>query len=581
MTKIQSASSIPGKETVYVDVDDEITAIIDKVESAKGKVIALVLPKRATVLQSVVNMKLLKRTSDNADKNLVLITTEASLMPIAGVVGLYVASTPNSKPSIPSSPISSGDETEDVDEPINITYGPNSEPDFDPNTAASKSVGELATSGAVASSLQADDDSTIDMANYDTETPVTDIETPTKKPKKLKKDKKLKVPNFDGFKKKLAIIVVLLALLCGGFIFAAKALPKATIEIKTDTSTIPTNINLALSTSISKLDIPNNTIPAVAQSQQKSATQQVPATGQQNNGELASGTVTVTNCSGSSFKITAGSSLTASGHTFIVQSGTVVPDSNYTSPQSGSKCKSDGKATVDITALKGGADYNIDSSSASLSNKPSGVSAQTSSTSGGTDDIVKIVNQSDIDSATNQIKAADTSDVSTQLATSLQAKGQMPIKQTFIAGSPLVTSSAKAGDAADTVTVTAATTYTMLGVQKSDLQSIIMDNVGDKIDKSKQVTLDDGVASAKFTAQGAATTTGATLAMSAKTVAGPQLNVGNLKKQLAGKKSGDVKRILTQTPGVTSVDVKLSPFWVSAVPSDASKVTINIDKVSS
>ena len=37
-------------------------------------------------------------------------------------------------------------------------------------------------------------------------------------------------------------------------------------------------------------------------------------------------------------------------------------------------------------------------------------------------------------------------------------------------------------------------------------------------------------------------------------------------KQLAGKKSGDVKSLIKQTPGVTNVDVKLSPVWVNAVP---------------
>ena len=45
-----------AKQVIYVDVDDEITAIIDKMNSADAKVVALVLPKRASVFQSVVNM---------------------------------------------------------------------------------------------------------------------------------------------------------------------------------------------------------------------------------------------------------------------------------------------------------------------------------------------------------------------------------------------------------------------------------------------------------------------------------------------------------------------------------------------
>ena len=77
------------KDTIYIDVDDEITGIIDKVRSSKHKIVALVLPKRSTVFQSIVNMKLLKRKADSADKNLVLITSETSLLPLAGAVGLH------------------------------------------------------------------------------------------------------------------------------------------------------------------------------------------------------------------------------------------------------------------------------------------------------------------------------------------------------------------------------------------------------------------------------------------------------------------------------------------------------------
>jgi len=59
----------PGKDVVYIDLDDEITSIIDKVENAKEKMVALVLPKRATVMQSIVNMRLLKRAADSAGRS--------------------------------------------------------------------------------------------------------------------------------------------------------------------------------------------------------------------------------------------------------------------------------------------------------------------------------------------------------------------------------------------------------------------------------------------------------------------------------------------------------------------------------
>jgi hypothetical protein len=579
--KIQSASSVAGKETIYVDVDDEITMIIDKVQGAKAKVVALVLPKRAAVLQSIVNMKLLKRTADTADKNLVLVTTEAGLMPLAGAVGLHVASTPTSKPSVPTAPVAPSAEPEDVDEPLNIVDG-NASDDFDARGAASRSIGELAAAGTASKLAEDDIDDSIDMGDDPSDTPGilgTGVAGAAAKVAKIKKDKKLHVPNFNSFRKKLVIGGVLAVVLIGGLIYALTALPKATITVKTDSSTITTNLNLILDTTAKKLNKDDKIIPATAQAEPKTATQTVPATGSQNNGQKASGTVTVVNCSGATVSIQTGMSMTASGHTFVAQNSASIPDSNYT--HSGT-CNKNSTSTISVSALHGGADYNLSSgASFSFSGSDSGVSATGSQMSGGTDDITKIVTQTDISTATSKITAADNSAVKQDLASNLQSKGLLPVPTTFLAGSPQVTSSAQAGATADNVTITAVTNYSMLGVQKSDLQSLVTDNVEGQLDKGKQVILDDGIANATFTESVAATATGANVSVQTKSLAGPQLNVAQLKTKLAGKKAGDVKSYIKQTPGVTDVEVKLGPFWVGSVPSKASHVTINIVKADS
>src|SRR5580698_2156901 len=134
-------AATPKIDTIYIDIDDEITGIIDKVRSNEAKVIALVLPKRASVLQSIVNMKLLKRSADEAKKNLVLITTESGLLPLAGAVGLHVAKNLQSKPEVPAveAPADSS-----LDELVSVGDDENLDEDFDAKAAGEKSVGELA-----------------------------------------------------------------------------------------------------------------------------------------------------------------------------------------------------------------------------------------------------------------------------------------------------------------------------------------------------------------------------------------------------------------------------------------------------
>jgi len=564
--QIQSASSVAGKETIYVDVDDEITAIIDKVASAKGKIVALVLPKRSVVLQSIVNMKLLKRTADTADKNLVLITTEAGLMPLAGAVGLHVASTPTGKPSIPPAPAATDDGPEDIDEPLNIVDGTAGD-DFDARAVGDTSIGELAGKPAAADTADEPIDMAIEGAAAATAARVV----------KPKKNRKLRVPNFDSFRKKTVLAVVVVVLLVVAGIFAVVVLPKATIAIKTDSSTIPTNLNLSLDTAAKQLDETTNTVPATLQSQQKTGSQQAPATGQQNNGQKASGSVTlsVRKCSGSGTPqpLPTGSSVTSGGKTYILQDKVVfshVDASDY-------PCVTFAGDETDIIALKGGAEYNTDDDATfTAANGAKG----TGSADGGTDVIVKIVTQSDIDGAASKMTAADTDKVKQQLVAGLQSKGLLAVPATFLAGDPKVTTSAKAGDAADTVTVTTVTTYTMLGVQKADIKKLVTKNVNDQIDKGKQVILDDGVANAKFSATAPATTMGANVSMQVKSRAGPQLDTDSLKTQLAGKKRGDIVTQLKRIPGVTDVEVRYSPFWVHTVPDKTSKVTITIDKES-
>ncbi len=90
-----------SKDIIYLDIDDEITTIIDKIEASKADLVGLVLPKRAAVLQSSVNIKLLKRAVDSIGKKLVLITTDASVVSLAADNKIYVAADTSSKPEIP------------------------------------------------------------------------------------------------------------------------------------------------------------------------------------------------------------------------------------------------------------------------------------------------------------------------------------------------------------------------------------------------------------------------------------------------------------------------------------------------
>lgn len=548
-----------GKEVIYIDIDDEITSIIEKVTDSKQKIVALVLPKRATVLQSIVNMKLLKRSADSNNKNVVLVTTEAGLLPLAGAVGLHVAATAQSKPTIPHKPIAIHDETESVDEPpLDDT--------FDSQANAAKAIGVLAGAEAL--------DETIQLDNEETPEAPPAGKAKAAKPKKGK-NKKLKVPNFNSFRSRLLLGIGVLVVLIVLWVFASIVLPKASVAIKTDSEDIATTLDLTLDTTAKAVDTTKLIVPSVVEQTQKTTTQSVEASGQKNNGDKAKGAIVMTQCISSPpapKPIPAGTGVSSGGKNYITQKQAVF---SY-DPSGGGSCFSFKTQSIDIVAQAGGSDYNVSSATFTVSGSSA---TATGSASGGTDDIIKIVNQSDIDSAKQKLAAQVDEAVKGELAGKLEDKGLFVISDSFNSGTPEVTASAKAGDQVDSVTVTQKTTYSVVGVKKADLDTLVTAAVEREIDKDKQKVLNTGVDKAKFKLQNQQNNSATVLmSMSTTSLVGPQLDENALKAQIAGKKAAEAKSLLKEYPGVTDVEIKYSPFWVSSIPSNVDKITITYEK---
>lgn len=569
-----------GKDVIYIDVDDEITTVIDKVHSSKERIVALVLPKRATTFQSSVNMKLLKRTADEAHKKVVLITSESGLTPLAAAAGLHVATTLQSKPEVPAI----ADEPADAPQAGALETVKVNNEDFDPEKSGDRPVGELAAAaGTTALRSPLDDD--IETLDIEDEKPTGEqaedaVATKDTKPAKKPKNKKLRVPDFDRFRVLLALGVLLLIILIVGGYFALNVLPKAVINIKTDSSALASSMTLTLDTTAKTLDSEHNIVPAKTQQEQKTYSQQMPSTGQKNEGKTASGSVTMTahECGPNPFQtpanVPAGSGVSAGGLTYITQQD--VAFSLYGAQPSGNGCYDyPANGGAPISAQVAGAKYNTDSATFTVAGRPD-VSAQ-GSADGGTDKIVTVVSQDDIDAAKKKLGSQSTDVVKQDLAQQLQQDGLFPVEGTFTAGTPSYTTDAQVGDATDNVTVTETITYVMYGAKESDLKQLVDNDVKQQIDPSKQTILSEGLDDAAFKVTGS-TSSSVEVNMSTTAVAGPDIDVSDLKKQVASKKSGDIKALLKAVPGVTNVDVHLSPFWVTHVPKNTDKITINLAK---
>lgn len=540
-------SETKGKDTIYIDVDEEITGIVGKIQASKKDIVALVLPKRANVLQSIVNMKLIKRTADQNDKKVVLITSESRLLPLAGASGLFVAANLTSKPYLPPSPKIDGQ-----------TLG---DEVIDPNTPVSE----------VAPEAKFADDDAIEIDN----TPRPDSSA-AKVASKPKKKKGLKVPNFGKFRTRLIIGIVAALFLITGLIWAIFIAPKATVTLKAQTSELAVNVSFIADTSATEFDKEGKVARAVVKESQKQDSEKVPATGQKDKGNKASGTVTLKNCKKADGKVTipAGTGVSSGEFTFVTTQAVTLDASVFSG--GGTTCLSTATKEVAVIAQQPGDKYNVSPREYTVAGH-SGVTGTGSSMTGGTSQIVTVVSQSDIDKAKERLNGKQNT-VQDELKQDLKKEGYVAMTDTFQATPSEYSPSPAVDTEASEVTVSVTTSYKMTGVNEDDIKELVKQEVSEQQKDNPQNILSEGLESATFragSASGSLSPSQSAFNVSTTVVTGPDINEEQVKSQITGKKQGQAEDILKQIPGVVEPKVELSPFWVSKTPK-ASKITIEV-----
>ncbi len=551
------------KDIIYLDIEDEITTIIDKVESSKADLVGLVLPKRASVLQSSVNIKLLKRAVDSLKKNLVLITTDVSVISLAADNKIYVAPDVSSKPEIP-----------EVEENNIVGFKATNKEDVINLNEEELTTLPVSQLDKAAASIPIEDHSS-DPAEE------TDQEIKEAPKPKHKKDRSLFIPNFHKFRLLFFLIVFAIIAVGFGIYYGFVVMPKAVINIKTNATNISVNVPLNLSTTATSVDLTSGTIPAKLMNYSKTYTATVPTTGQQYiGGASASGSVTLelaNNCTTDPITVYKGSGISYGKYTYITQSDVTI----FAGIKNGS-CNEAGSAqTVNVVAVSTGAAYNLASGTAMTvapsngSYSSSDLSATSGGISGGQDGTPQqIATQTDVNSATAQINT-NNGGAQNALEQQIIAAGLYPLSATLSTSSPTTTDSAAVGSVAANETVSEAITYSMYGVSKSNLENILNNSILSQVTSASQSIISNGFDALTFSQNNSSATN---LTMTTTAEVGPNLSVANIKKNAVGKKAGDIIASLKNNPNITNVTVNISPIWISTVPSNLNKITVNIAK---
>lgn len=528
------------KDVIYIDIEDDITAIIDKVKNASAAIVALVPPKRVGVLQSTVNLKLLQRAADAVDRRIVLITNDQALVGLAAGLSIPIAKNLQSRPEIASIPALEAD-NEDV---INGEELP---------------IGDLAATAPLPDAV--DDIAAVPSGNVPSRTDATNA------PKKAKASG-VKIPNFDGFRKKLFIFGGLGVLLIGFFVWAIFFAPAASVAITARTNVINISKTLQLRADAT-VDANQGVLPLVTQKTKKTVSVEFTATGKKNIGEKAAGTVSMTACIASTSapaSVPSGTTLTAGGNTYVTTA-----NADFSLESFGNGCINYSTDDTDIAASKAGTSSNVTNATFAVSGR-SNIVAQ-GSTSGGTDKTVTVVSADDVSKAKEELKSQDANTVKEELKKLFTAQ-QIVIEEGFIVSSADPVSTPAVDSEATTAELTAETTYTLVGVERAGLKAVYDAYLTTQLkgDTSQKV-YESGDNATQFS-QFIKTDDGFSVRATAVAQVGPNINSDELAEQLKGKRVGEVQQIVEAVQGVKNVDVRLSPFWVSRVPNSADRITI-------
>ena len=539
------------KDVIYIDVEDDITAIIGKVKDSGSKIVALVPPKRIGAIQSAVNLKLVHRAAEQADKRLVIISNNSALMALAGSAGIPVAKNLQSKPEIAEISALDIDDGEDIIDGSELPVGEHAkqavkttpaevaEDTKDVSSATAAGVAATAASGAAAKAS-----------------------TPRSK---------AKVPNFNDARKKIFLIgggaLALLVFLVWALFFA----PHARIIITAKTSDAALNSRVTLGPSLST-DLKAGTIKAETKSIKKESSVAFTATGKKDVGEKAKGTVRI-----------------RTDATTILVSGLTVPSGTRIASSSGAEYVTDGPVTfpkqdpnglngivVSVTAVNSGAAYN--GASGNATTNASGVTSVTfvTATSGGTDKTVTVVEQSDVDAVSDQVgKQSEADAVKNELKN--QFKGDYIIlDSTFKAdkgelkATPAVGQESTDGKG----TYGGSVTYSLTAVPKAEAGKYLDAYFAQQIDgKSSQKVYENGIKGVNFT-NISGVENGFSSNISTNGKIGPKIDEAKLKEFAKGKEYGEIQSEVQSVEGVESADVKFSPFWVSSAPNDTGRIKV-------
>ncbi|MDR2063531.1 MAG: baseplate J/gp47 family protein [Candidatus Nomurabacteria bacterium] len=538
-----------NKDVIYVDIDDDIADIVDKVVDSPKRLVALVLPKNIGALKSVVNLKLLARSAHSSDKLVALVTPSTAILPLASQAKLAVAKSLRDRPIIP--------EVAPAENPIsNVIDGSEDAP------------------------IMVDGDAETPEEAVKIDEAIDDDVLKEEDDKKKKKDKSPKVPSFDKIRNRIVLIASIVGVVIVGIVVMWFVLaPEAVISVTTRTENRQLSEAVKFTTNKDEVKPEEGIFLLEEHEIVKKSEVEFAITGEKIIGEKATGKITVRNCLAgmtgyTGFTVTTNARFTSEeGLVFIPTSDTAL--SGWGDAGIGT-CETTAKE-ISVVAEQIGSEYNLEAGQTFTIKNSQATFVKNSAMTGGVKKTVKVVSEEDYNLAkaglTSVNETAGKKETLNSLSATLKPIGDettvtMTVKEIEVipkVGEETALTNAK---------MTQETVFKAHGVSASNLKDFINQKITADIEgKSELRVYDTGIEGARLdnfvSADGKFS---ATLKSTVKI--GPNISEDQIRELTTGKKFNEAKNSVSILQSVSDVVIDFNYFWVNTVPKDFKHIIV-------
>lgn len=570
-------------EIIYLEPDAEITSVIERFKKNESKAVALVVPRGATLAQSIVNLKLLKRSAKEAGKEIGLVTNDRIGRNLASQIGLSVfskvAEAEKAVPSAKNPEIPIEMEQPSGDFKINSYYrnqynepGDSLEEEGPPdeeNELKDEVKKELEAREEEAKEAESEE-KPVEMEKRTVSPPHQEKYNPVHDDKKDHKPAGIKMP------KKILLIaggVTLVVILVLAFIF----IPYATTSITVRTEDFKAEKEVAVDRSVTVADSNEMTIPGKILEVEKEVTKTYISTGTKDAGVKATGKITVYNSWDANPQLIAkNSKFSSGGKIFISNAEVTVPGGTLIGGQIQA-----GTIEVSVTAEQSGDSHNLAPSNFVITTLPAGkqVSIYGKSTvamTGGVTKTVKIVSDKDLANAeTDAVAEAkkSTEELSAKATEEKQTIIDSAIKEEIVS----TDSTKKANEEADNFDYKVKVKLFVIGFNKDDLRNVIVADVSKTLETNKTV-ISPEKSDLVYNLETSDVNAG-TMKMKTEMTCkiGDKILASDIVNQVKNKKLSSAKNNLLANQNVVSASIIVWPSFIKRTPLLKNRIKVQFD----